>query len=50
MARKPSPRRALTGMTLARAVRFHNRLAEVRSLGYQQLYIQCNWENRGFVI
>lgn len=50
MARKPSPRRALTGMTPARAVRFHNRLAEVRSLGYQQLYIQCNWENRRFVI
>lgn len=50
MARKPSPRRSLTGMTKARATKFIKRLAEVRRLGYYQLYITCGWENRRFVI
>ena len=50
MARKPPPRRSLTGMTKERAGKFLKRLAEVRSIGYQKLFITCNWENRRFVI
>ncbi|MEQ6474552.1 hypothetical protein [Comamonas sp. wu1-DMT] len=50
MARKPSPRRTLTGMTKAKAARFINRLSEVCNLGYTKLYITCGWDNRRFVI
>lgn len=50
MPRKPSPGRACTGMTKAKAVKFMATLAKVQSLGHPKLFIQCGWENRRFMI